>query len=30
MRVIVDGDGCPAINIIEKLSKEYNIELINY
>ena len=30
MRVIVDGDGCPAINIIEKLSKEYNIELIIY
>ena len=30
MRIIVDGDGCPGINIIEKLSKEYNIKLIIY
>ena len=30
MKIIVDGDACPGISIIEKLAKEYNIELIVY
>ena len=30
MKIIVDGDACPGINIIEKISKEYEIELIIY
>ena len=28
MRIIVDGDACPGISIIENISKKYNIELI--
>lgn len=27
-RIIIDGDSCPVINIIEKVSREYNIEAI--
>lgn len=30
MKIIVDGDACPGINIIERISKEYGIELIIY
>lgn len=30
MKIIVDGDACPGINIIEKISKEYGVELIIY
>lgn len=30
MKIIVDGDACPGINIIEKISKKYGIELIIY
>ena len=30
MRIIVDGDGCPGISIIEKCAKEYGLELIVY
>lgn len=30
MKIIIDGDACPGISIIEKLAKEYNIELIVY
>lgn len=30
MRIIVDGDGCPARDLIEKVAKENNIELIIY
>lgn len=30
MRIIVDGDACPGISIIEKIAKTYNLELIVY
>lgn len=30
MRIIVDGDACPGISIISKISKTYNLELIVY
>lgn len=30
LRIIVDGDACPGISIIENLSKKYNSELIVY
>ena len=30
MKIIVDGDACPGISIIEKISKEHDIELIIY
>ena len=30
MRIIVDGDACPGISIIEKCAKEYELELIVY
>ena len=30
MRIIVDGDACPGISIIENIAKKYNIELILY
>ena len=30
MRIIVDGDGCPGVSIIEKCAKEYGLELIVY
>lgn len=30
MRIIVDGDGCPGISIIEKCAQEYDLELIVY
>lgn len=30
MRIIVDGDGCPGISIIEKCAREYSLELIVY
>ena len=30
MRIIVDGDGCPGIPIIEKCAKEYSLDLIVY
>lgn len=28
MRIIVDGDACPGISIIESIAKKYNLELI--
>lgn len=28
MRIIIDADACPSINLIENLAKTYNIELI--
>ena len=28
MRIIVDGDACPGISIIENIAKKYNVELI--
>jgi len=28
MRIIVDGDACPGISIIENIAKKYNLELI--
>lgn len=28
MRIIVDGDACPGISIIENIAKRYNLELI--
>ncbi|GAB6169152.1 YaiI/YqxD family protein [Clostridium carnis] len=28
MRVIVDGDACPGISIIQKIAKEYHLELL--
>lgn len=28
MRIIVDGDACPGISIIENIAKEYGLELI--
>ena len=30
MRVIVDGDACPGISIIQRIAKENNLELIVY
>jgi len=27
MRILVDGDSCPVINIIEEIAKEYKLEL---
>ena len=30
MRIIVDGDGCPGMNFIQKVAKEEDIELIVY
>jgi len=30
VRIIVDGDACPGISIIEKIAKCYNIDLIVY
>ncbi|MDU5110253.1 MAG: YaiI/YqxD family protein [Clostridium sp.] len=30
MRIIVDGDACPGISIIEKIAKYYNLDLIVY
>ncbi|MBS4804045.1 MAG: YaiI/YqxD family protein [Clostridium sp.] len=30
MRIIVDGDACPGISIIEKIAKSYNLDLIVY
>lgn len=30
MKIIVDGDGCPGINIIERIAKKNNLELIIY
>lgn len=30
MKIIVDGDGCPAISIIEKTAQKYEVELIVY
>ena len=30
MRIIVDGDACPGISIIENIAKKHNIELILY
>ena len=30
MRIIVDGDACPGISIISKISRNYNLELIVY
>lgn len=30
MRIIVDGDACPGISIIEKIAKNYNLDLIVY
>jgi uncharacterized protein len=30
MRIIVDGDACPGISIIENIAKKYNLPLIVY
>ena len=30
MRIIIDGDACPGISIIENIAKEYKLELILY
>jgi uncharacterized protein YaiI (UPF0178 family) len=30
MRIIVDGDACPGISIIEKIAKKYEAELVVY
>lgn len=30
MRIIIDGDACAGISIIENIAKKYNIELILY
>ncbi|MDU4325445.1 MAG: DUF188 domain-containing protein, partial [Clostridium celatum] len=30
MKIIVDGDGCPGVPLIEKIAKEYRLELIIY
>ena len=30
MRIIVDGDACPGISIIENIAKSYNLDLIVY
>ncbi|MBS5939708.1 YaiI/YqxD family protein [Clostridium sp.] len=30
MRIIVDGDACPGISIIEKIAKSYKLDLIVY
>jgi len=30
VRIIVDGDACPGISIIEKIAKYYNLDLIVY
>ena len=30
MKIIVDGDGCPGVPLIEKIDKEYRLELIIY
>ena len=30
MRIIVDGDACPGISIIENIAKKYSLELIVY
>ena len=30
MRIIVDGDACPGISIIENIAKEHDLELILY
>lgn len=27
MRILVDGDGCPVINLVEKIAEEYRIDL---
>ncbi|MFL0167787.1 MULTISPECIES: YaiI/YqxD family protein [Clostridium] len=30
MKIIIDGDACPGISIIEKVAKEHNISVIIY
>ena len=30
MRIIIDGDACPRVNMIDELAKEYSVELILY
>ncbi len=30
MRILIDGDACPGISIIEKTAKKYNIEVLLY
>lgn len=30
MKIIVDGDGCPGMNLIEKVAREEEVELIVY
>ncbi|MGL4654509.1 MAG: YaiI/YqxD family protein [Sarcina sp.] len=30
MKIIVDGDGCPGMNLIEKVAREESVELIVY
>lgn len=30
MRILVDGDATPSINLIEKISQKYNLEMIIY
>ena len=30
MRIIVDGDGCPGKNLIEKIAKKYKLDVIIY
>ena len=30
MRIIIDGDACPSIPIIESIAKENNIEVLIY
>ncbi len=30
MKIIVDGDACPGISIIQRIAKENNLELIVY
>ena len=29
MKIIVDGDGCPGVPLIEKIAKEYRLEAYN-
>ena len=30
MRILIDGDACPGISIIEKIAKNYNIQTLLY
>ena len=30
MRILIDGDGCPVVDLTIKIAKEYNVEVLFY